>query len=93
MPYLIGSSPFRASIALKTGPFLPVLSRFGYSGLFETQKTIFLTGSKWISPLDIHIRLWRGSTVTYLIGSSPFTASSALRTGQNGPFWPIDLTN
>ena len=59
----------------------------------------FFTGFNWISLLDIHIRVWGCSTVSYLSGSSLFTASTALKTGQNGPFWllwlvwhPLDLS-
>ena len=67
------------------------MAPFGCSGLFDNRMTIFWTGSKWISPLDIHIRVWGGDIRPYLIGSSPFTPYTTLKTGQNGPFWLLWL--
>ena len=63
-------------------PFAP----FGCSVLFDTWWTIFFTGSKLISPLDIHIRVWGGDIRPYLIGSSLFKASTTIKTSQEGPF-------
>ena len=72
--------PLQPSKRAKVAPF-------GCSGLFDTQWIIVLTGSKWISPLDIHIRVLGGDIRPYLIGSSLFTASTTLKTGQSGQFW------
>ena len=67
------------------------VANFGCFSLFDTRWTIFLTGSKWISPLDIHIRVLGGDIRPYLLGSSLFTASTTLKTGQSGPFWLLWL--
>ena len=54
-------------------------------------RTIFLTGSKWISSLEIHIRVWGGDIRPNLIGSTLLTASTTLKMGQSGPFWLLWL--
>ena len=57
---------------------------FQYS--YSVPVDVTQTRTELRSCLDILIRVWGDSTVPYLIESSPFTASVALKIG---PFWPV----